>query len=86
MVVKNWAGNHQSFQECQGCLNSGFCGMGCPTDAKQGMLVTYIPDALRKGLRLYTDVRATRFESSLEQVGHMQLYGIQRKNALHPKH
>ena len=42
--------------------------MGCPADAKQGMLVTYIPDALRKGMRLYTDVRAERFESSLEQV------------------
>ena len=55
----------------KGCLNSGFCGMGCPADAKQGMLVTYIPDALRKGLRLYTDVRATRFESSLEQVEYL---------------
>ena len=64
----------------KGCYNSGFCGMGCPADAKQGMLVTYIPDALRKGMRLYTDVRANRFESSLEQVEflHAQVWDPQR--------
>ena len=40
----------------RGCVNSGFCGLGCPVDGKQGMHVTYLPDAVHAGLRLYTDV------------------------------
>ncbi|HEX9508741.1 MAG TPA: GMC family oxidoreductase N-terminal domain-containing protein, partial [Myxococcales bacterium] len=32
------------------CANLGYCGMGCPIDAKQSMLVTLIPDAVEKGL------------------------------------
>ncbi|XLM22839.1 GMC family oxidoreductase N-terminal domain-containing protein, partial [Chromobacterium piscinae] len=27
----------------RGCWNLGYCGMGCPTNAKQSMLVTCIP-------------------------------------------
>lgn len=38
-----------------GCANIGYCGMGCPIDAKQSMLVTYIPDAIEKGLTLYAN-------------------------------
>ena len=29
-----------------GCVNLGYCGMGCPIDAKQSMLATTIPAAL----------------------------------------
>jgi choline dehydrogenase-like flavoprotein len=36
----------------KGCWNLGYCGMGCPTNAKQSMLVTTIPEALRRGARL----------------------------------
>ena len=32
-----------------GCWNLGYCGMGCPTNAKQSMLVTTIPSALSHG-------------------------------------
>jgi hypothetical protein len=38
----------------KGCWNLGYCGMGCPTNAKQSMLVTTIPAALDAGARLYT--------------------------------
>ncbi len=31
------------------CMKSGYCGMGCPIDAKQSMLVTYLPDAVARG-------------------------------------
>lgn len=44
----------------KGCANSGYCSMGCPVDGKQGMAVTTIPDALSRGMRLYSDVRAER--------------------------
>lgn len=44
----------------KGCANSGLCGLGCPVDGKQSMLVTTIPDAVAAGLRLYADVEARR--------------------------
>lgn len=44
-----------------GCWNLGYCGMGCPTNAKQSMLVTTIPSALRHGATLLTHARAERF-------------------------
>ena len=46
----------------KGCWNLGSCGMGCPTNAKQSMLVTTLPAALDKGARLLTETRAERFE------------------------
>jgi choline dehydrogenase-like flavoprotein len=36
----------------RGCANLGYCGVGCPTNAKQSMLVTTIPAALQKGATL----------------------------------
>ncbi len=42
------------------CLNLGYCGMGCPTNAKQSMLVTTIPAALERGARLVCLARAER--------------------------
>ncbi|SHH06890.1 GMC family oxidoreductase [Massilia sp. CF038] len=42
----------------KGCWNLGYCGMGCPTNAKQSMLVTTIPAALDQGATLVTHARA----------------------------
>jgi choline dehydrogenase-like flavoprotein len=42
----------------KGCWNIGYCGMGCPTNAKQSMLVTTIPSALDHGAILVTRARA----------------------------
>lgn len=44
-----------------GCWNLGYCGMGCPTNAKQSMLLTTIPSALTQGATLLTRLRAERF-------------------------
>jgi choline dehydrogenase-like flavoprotein len=44
------------------CWNLGSCGMGCPTNAKQSMLVTTIPAALDRGALLLVETRAERFE------------------------
>ncbi len=46
----------------RGCWDLGYCGMGCPTNAKQSMLVTAIPAALDRGARLFSRLRAVRFE------------------------
>jgi choline dehydrogenase-like flavoprotein len=48
----------------RGCANSGYCGLGCPVDGKQAMGVTYIDDAVKGGLRLLSNVRAERIETS----------------------
>ncbi len=45
-----------------GCANLGYCGMGCPTDARQSMLVTTIPAALAAGATLYHRLRAEKLE------------------------
>lgn len=46
----------------KGCWNLGSCGMGCPTNAKQSMLVTTIPAALDQGAQMLVETRAERFE------------------------
>jgi choline dehydrogenase-like flavoprotein len=46
----------------RGCWNLGYCGMGCPTNAKQSMLVTTIPAALDRGARLLTRVRVEQLQ------------------------
>jgi choline dehydrogenase-like flavoprotein len=46
----------------KGCWNLGSCGMGCPTNAKQSMLVTTIPAALDQGATLLVQTRAERLE------------------------
>ena len=46
----------------KGCWNLGSCGLGCPTNAKQSMLVTTIPAALDLGAQLLTETRAEKFE------------------------
>jgi len=44
----------------KGCWNLGYCGMGCPTNAKQSMLVTTIPSALNKSAVLLHSAHAKR--------------------------
>ncbi|HWJ95411.1 MAG TPA: GMC family oxidoreductase N-terminal domain-containing protein, partial [Telluria sp.] len=53
----------------KGCWNLGSCGMGCPTNAKQSMLVTTIPGALEAGANLLVETRAQRFDFA---NGHVQ--------------
>ena len=46
----------------KGCWNLGSCGMGCPTNAKQSMLVTTLPAALDQGAIMLVETRAERLE------------------------
>lgn len=50
------------------CLNLGYCGMGCPVDAKQSMLATVLPDAVEKGLDLYANTSARQLEWSGRKI------------------
>ena len=44
----------------EGCWNIGYCGMGCPTNAKQSMLVTTLPAAMNNGATLIHSAQAHR--------------------------
>ena len=42
------------------CVGANNCGQGCPTGAKQSMLVTYLPRAFKAGARCLTEVRVEK--------------------------
>jgi choline dehydrogenase-like flavoprotein len=50
------------------CFKSGYCGMGCPVDAKQSMLVTYLPDAVSKGATVVARCRVDRLRVEAGRV------------------
>src|SRR5215468_10294522 len=50
------------------CADLGYCGMGCPIDAKQSMLVTLIPDAVERGLTVYSNASARRLRTTGRRV------------------
>lgn len=59
---------HAIPRNVKGCWNLGYCGLGCPTNAKQSMLVTTIPEALKQRARLYYRARAERLVIEGDQV------------------
>ncbi|MBW8844920.1 MAG: GMC family oxidoreductase [Burkholderiales bacterium] len=52
----------------KGCWNLGSCGMGCPTNAKQSMLVSTLPAALDLGATMLVQTRAARLELQGDKV------------------
>jgi len=46
------------------CLRTGYCGMGCPVDAKQSATLTYLPDAVAAGAEIYANCRVEKIEWS----------------------
>ena len=51
-----------------GCVNSGYCGMGCPVNGKQAMHITYIPDAVKAGARVYANTEAQQIITNGDAV------------------
>lgn len=52
----------------RGCWDLGYCGTGCPTNAKQSMLVTTIPSALENNAKLLHSARVERLIMEGRQV------------------
>ncbi len=48
----------------KGCWDSGYCGFGCPANAKQSMLVSTIPVALQHGATLVHRLRVQQLQLS----------------------
>ena len=60
----------------KGCRNLGYCGMGCPTNAKQSMLVTTIPAALAKGATLLYRARVERLVATGDRITAAEALGV----------
>ncbi len=60
----------------KGCWNLGYCGMGCPTNAKQSMLVTTIPAALDRGATLVHHARVTRLATAGDRIVACEARGV----------
>lgn len=56
----------------KGCWNLGYCGVGCPTNAKQGALTTTIPGALDNNARLFHGLRADKLVMTEDRIDHLQ--------------
>lgn len=52
----------------KGCWNTGYCGMGCPVNAKQSMLVTTIPSALDSGATLISKAKVMRISHKGDKI------------------
>jgi choline dehydrogenase-like flavoprotein len=50
------------------CAHTGYCGMGCPIDAKRSMLVSFLPDAMDHGATVISRCRVNRFAHDGKRV------------------
>ena len=65
----------------KGCANLGYCGMGCPLNAKQSMLVTTLPAALDHGATLVQRARVTGLMARGDRISQCEARGIERNGA-----
>lgn len=64
----------------RGCWDLGYCGLGCPTNAKQSMLVTTIPASLEKGASLLFSARAERLILKNDRVSGLECLAMDELN------
>ena len=57
-----------TMRNVKNCAHLGYCFMACPTDAKQAMHITLLPDAMRAGADLYADCRVDTIEASGRKI------------------
>lgn len=63
-------------RNAKGCRGSGVCAFGCPTDAKQSTLVSYVPRAIAAGALLFANVRAERILYEHERARGVEAFVI----------
>jgi len=71
---------HPNRRNQDGCTGEGICMFGCPTDKKQSTLITYVPRALDKGARLYTDVKVMKIKSKNKIATGVEARVLDRKS------
>ena len=68
----------------KGCWNLGSCGMGCPTNAKQSMLITTLPAALDAGAQLFVQTRVERLAHDGKTVQALHCVPVSLNSAAQP--
>lgn len=63
----------------KGCWNLGYCGLGCPTNAKQSMLVTTIPATLDNNGELLYLARVNRLLIDGSRVTGLECVGMDER-------
>jgi choline dehydrogenase-like flavoprotein len=53
----------------KGCARLGYCGLGCPLDAKRSSRTTFLADAIAAGADVYSDCRARLIETDRGRAG-----------------
>lgn len=66
-----------------GCWDLGYCGVGCPNNAKQSTLVTSVPGALSQGATLIHGLRADRLLHAQGKVIQLAASALDR-DGVHP--
>jgi len=62
------------------CQKSGFCSQGCVYDAKQSMLVSYLPRAINAGARIYADCNADMLLAQKRRFDYLVVKVVNRFN------
>jgi choline dehydrogenase-like flavoprotein len=73
----NW---HVIPRNVRGCWNLGYCGMGCPVNAKQSMLVTTIPATLDNHGELLYLARAEKLLLQGDQVTGLECVAMDERS------
>lgn len=60
----------------KGCWDSGYCGYGCPVNAKQSMLVSTIPESLKQGATLIHKLSVQKLEHNNDKVSGLTGYAL----------
>lgn len=61
------------------CRDLGYCGVGCPVSAKQDMLTTTIPAAMKNGSVLVSRARAERLVYKDGKIDRLETVGMDRR-------
>ncbi|TGM52503.1 GMC family oxidoreductase [Leptospira vanthielii] len=67
------------------CRMLGYCGLGCPVDAKQSQLVTTIPSALKEKTTLLYNTKAVRYEWKENSIDHLVCSPAVTQGEIKPK-
>lgn len=76
----NW---HRDFisRNVKRCRNLGYCGTGCPVDAKQSGLVTTIPAALGRDAVLLTHARVYRLRRRGDRIEDVECQALNERSS-----
>lgn len=76
-----WSGGVAEHNRVE-CLQCGYCELGCAFDRMRDMSKTYIPAAVARGARVYTDVRAERLARRGDGVVRLHARILERRTGV----